>query len=135
MKFAIVAVAVLAAMALGGCKRKADGSMEIVGAQHQKGRYQGVGIYSPESSWAHLTDIQQPNGPSKTAADQAIIVTVDSDTGEMRACGDLSGYCIGMNPWDKDLVSAQKTPVAVTPAVIDDKAPDATPTSAKPKTK
>jgi hypothetical protein len=117
----------LAGIALGGCKKAADGSYEFAGVQHQKGRYEGVGVYSPGSGWTNLTDAQQPNAASKTANDQAIIVTVDSDTGEMRACGDLSGYCVGMNPWNKDLVAAQKAPVKVTPGTEPTAAADATP--------
>jgi hypothetical protein len=48
--------------------------------------------------------------------DQAIIVVVDSATGEIRSCGDLSGYCIGQNPWKKPLASGQGAPVALAPA-------------------
>ena len=31
--------------------------------------------------------------------DEQVIVVVDSQTGEIRQCGNLSGHCIGMNPW------------------------------------
>jgi hypothetical protein len=46
--------------------------------------------------------------------DQAIIVVTDSATGEVRACGDLTGYCIGMNPWKSALVGAQIAPIKMT---------------------
>ena len=125
----VLCAALVATAALGGCKKAADGSFEFAGAQHQKGRYEGVGVYSPGGPWARLADAQQPNGPAKTANDQAIIVVVDSDTGELRACGDLSGYCVGMNPWQKDLTGAQKSPVVVTPGK-DDAVADAVATPA-----
>ncbi|HWE45322.1 MAG TPA: hypothetical protein VG407_04765 [Caulobacteraceae bacterium] len=128
MRTSIAVCAVLvAAAALSGCKKKADGSFEFGGLQHQKGRYEGVGVYSPASAWARLNDAQQANGAPMTSNDQAIIVVVDSDTGEMRACGDLSGYCVGMNPWNKDLVPAQRTPVKVTPGLSTDTQADDTP--------
>jgi hypothetical protein len=45
--------------------------------------------------------------------DQAIIVVEDSRTGEVRACGDLTGYCVGMNPWTLPLSAARHAPVAM----------------------
>ena len=52
--------------------------------------------------------------------DQAIIVVSDSETGELRACGDLTGYCIGFNPWKQPLSSAQQTPIVLTAHVEPD---------------
>ena len=113
MRSSIALCAGLVAMAaLGGC-RKASDSLGI--GPNAKGRYLGVGIYTPMDPWRRLTDAQQPNKPPKTANDQAVIVVVDSDTGELRACGDLSGYCVGMNPWRKDLTDAQNAPVVLEP--------------------
>jgi hypothetical protein len=31
--------------------------------------------------------------------DDQVIVVIDSATGELRQCGDLSGFCIALNPW------------------------------------
>ena len=31
--------------------------------------------------------------------DEHIIVVLDSHTGEVRQCGDHSGFCVSMNPW------------------------------------
>jgi len=56
---------------------------------------------SPDAAAARLVD------------DQAVIVTVDSRSGEVRACGDLTGYCVGMNPWRRELLQGQKAPVAL----------------------
>lgn len=51
---------------------------------------------------------------AKPVDDQAIIVVTDSASGEVRACGDLTGYCIGMNPWKSELVTSQLTPIRMT---------------------
>ena len=42
-----------------------------------------------------------------------MIVTVDSDTGEIRECGNYSGLCVSMNPWTKAVAPQQHTPVTV----------------------
>jgi len=34
------------------------------------------------------------------ADDEHVIVVIDSHTGEVRQCGDHSGYCVAMNPWN-----------------------------------
>ena len=36
---------------------------------------------------------------------------MDSATGELRQCGNLSGHCIGFNPWSRPLGSGQSAPV------------------------
>ena len=85
-------------------------------ASSRQGRYLGVGIYSPGSAWSRLVAAQPTIAPqAQRADDQAIIVVTDSQTGEVRACGDLTGYCIGMNPWRSVLAKDQLTPVEVTP--------------------
>jgi hypothetical protein len=101
----------LAAAALGACK-KSDLSPLSVDAH--RGRYAGVGIYAPGAGWAR----QMAGGGAATTAarledDEAVIVVIDSQTGEVRACGDLSGYCIGMNPWNAALAKPQQTPVGL----------------------
>ncbi len=108
----IIGCLALAALGLGGCEKKPEGSV----ASPHHGRYLGVGIYRPEAPWERLV-AAQPNKDTPQAArqadDQAIIVVIDSETGEVRACGDLTGYCIGMNPWRKDLARTQIAPVEV----------------------
>ncbi|HEY3811760.1 MAG TPA: hypothetical protein VGL66_00920 [Caulobacteraceae bacterium] len=123
----VLCAALVAAVALGGCHKISE---SLHGGQHAKGRYLGVGIYTPSDPWRRLQDAQQPNKASKTANDQAVIVVVDSNTGELRACGDLSGYCVGMNPWQKDLTGAQRAPVVLSPLRDGDAASDDTPTPA-----
>ena len=39
---------------------------------------------------------------AKLQDDEHIIVVMDSHTGEVRQCGDHSGYCVAMNPWSGD---------------------------------
>jgi hypothetical protein len=46
--------------------------------------------------------------------DDKIIVVIDSHTGEIRQCGNLSGFCIGMNPWTQALSASQQGPVNLT---------------------
>lgn len=36
---------------------------------------------------------------AKLQDDEHVIVVIDSHTGEVRQCGDHSGYCVSMNPW------------------------------------
>jgi len=111
--FSIAACIAVALFMLTGCVRHDDGAADSLG---QHGRYAGVGIYQPGLPWDRLLAAEASADPSaaKRVDDQAIIVVVDSRTGELRACGDLSGYCVGMNPWRAALLKAQTTPVAVT---------------------
>ncbi|MGC1303037.1 MAG: hypothetical protein WA840_11740 [Caulobacteraceae bacterium] len=80
---------------------------------HTHGRYAGVGIYLPGELWSKMVQASAPASPSqaRTADDEHVIVVVDGDTGEIRQCGDLSGYCVGMNPWTRTLVGPQVAPV------------------------
>jgi len=51
---------------------------------------------------------------AKPIDDQVIIVVTDCVTGELRACGDLTGYCVGMNPWKNSLSATQVAPIKMT---------------------
>jgi hypothetical protein len=97
-----------AALGLGGCRRS-----DATGLNDHHGRYAGVGIYAPSVAWTKMLQDQAPGAPqaAKLADDEAIIVVTDSQTGELRACGDLSGYCVDMNPWQAGLAKAQAAPV------------------------
>jgi hypothetical protein len=108
---AFLTAGISTALALTGCIRAVDKSDEEAG----HGRYAGVGIYTPTAAWSRL-DVRAPPDPAaaRLADDQAIIVSVDSRTGEIRSCGDLSGYCVGMNPWRAGLATSQAAPVAMT---------------------
>ena len=106
-------VALLAVLSSGGCKR-ADWAPIANAAEH--GRYLGVGIYGPGKQWTRMVADQTPKSDAvaRPIDDQVIIVVADSQTGELRACGDLTGYCIGMNPWKQQLLSTQIAPIDLT---------------------
>ncbi|SRR5258706_8958137 len=109
----ILTAAAIAVGCLGGCNKPAP-SDTLLG---RHGRYVGLGIYSPGESWTRVADAQPPKQDTPAARhidDQAIIVVADSDTGEIRACGDMTGYCVGMNPWSHPLSAAQQAPINLT---------------------
>lgn len=103
---------VLLALALAGCQ-KADRTVNSFGAK--AGRYVGVGIYMPGQMWTQLVLANAPADPAQATLsdDEQIIVLLDSATGELRQCGNLSGHCIGLNPWAKPLPSGQGVPAKV----------------------
>lgn len=105
-----IGAAMLVVAGLFGCEEP-----QLESSTHH-GRYVGIGIYNPGTQWTKIVGADAPNVTPKarTIDDQAIIVVEDSDTGEIRACGDLTGYCIGMNPWAHALSSSQNLPVSLT---------------------
>lgn len=48
---------------------------------------------------------------AKLADDEQVIVVLDSKTGELRQCGNLTGYCVSMNPWAQPLTQSQTAPI------------------------
>lgn len=110
-----VGFVLLAAFCLAGCKK---GGLVWSGGEpeHGHGRYAGIGIYAPAQPWTRMVAAQQAKQTpaAQTIDDQAIIVVVDSATGEVRACGDMTGYCIGMNPWKTPLAASQLAPINLT---------------------
>jgi hypothetical protein len=106
-----LAVTGLAALCLSACDKIEQPNSPA--ARH--GRYVGVGTYPAGQLWSKMVVANRPaNAAAATMADdQQIIVVVDSLTGEIRECGDLTGYCIGMNPWRAALSPAQSTPVGL----------------------
>jgi len=109
----------LAVVALGAsaCRRisDADAAMDPTGQAGRIG-YIAVGIYTPSVVWQRLVEGGAQTQVKETSArkvdDQAIIVVQNSRTGDIRACGDMTGYCVGMNPWAKP--PGQLTPVSLT---------------------
>jgi len=112
----------LAVIGLAGCQRT-ESSIQANG----HGLYTGVGIYGPGRQWTRLIATQEikDKDAARPIDDQVVIVVQNSATGEVRACGDLTGYCIGMNPWKAQLLSSQIAPVKLTAHVAADQ-PDAT---------
>lgn len=109
--FTIAAIAI-AAVALCGCDQQAAGT----GQQAvPRGRYVGIGTYPASRLWAHIAVPKEAKpAAANTADDGQVIVVVDSMTGEVRQCGNFSGFCIGMNPWTGALPAAQAGPVTLT---------------------
>jgi len=95
---------------LGACNRPG-----ILESGVERGRFAGVGIYSADRMWSQIAGAAAPmsSATARLKDDQEVIVVVDSRTGELRQCGNLSGYCVGMNPWSKPLAQAQSAPLSV----------------------
>ena len=131
MRLWAVACVAITVGALGGCHKKAAeaaasdaaaadaplaGSVDdpgFLGLGSKHGRYAAVGIYQPSEGWAKMVIDQLAAAPEAAGRlpDQAVIVVTDSQTGEVRACGDMTGYCVGMNPWKTTLAGAQIAPI------------------------
>ncbi len=111
MKTACKSILALAALTFAGCDRPTWPES----AGHH-GRYVGIGIYSPDEGWSRVPAPAGDPAAAKPKDDSQVIVVVDSNTGEVRQCGNMSGHCIGMNPWAKDLSSGQSLPVRLAPA-------------------
>jgi len=122
----LVLLAAALSLALVGCQKKKEApaapASEAVSRLFQHpGRYQSAGLYMPSRLWTQLADAE--SGPAKPGApkpaidpasatlndDGQIIVVVDSATGEVRQCGNLSGRCVRLNPWARTNV-----PIALT---------------------
>jgi hypothetical protein len=106
-----VSLAVVAtALCLSACNRPIEAG---AGGPHARGRYSGVGIYRADRMWPQMAAAaaSKDAAPARLRDDEEIIVVVDSQTGEIRQCGNLSGYCIGMSPWARPLVGPQLAPV------------------------
>jgi hypothetical protein len=115
-----LAVAALAAMLLlGGCHRGPGGGGSLRPARH--GRFAGIGVFDAGPLWSRMT-VAKPSANSQaatTADDEHVIVVVDTDTGEVRECGDLSGTCAAFNPWTRAIAPGQGTPVSLTAHAAD----------------
>ncbi|HMI21197.1 MAG TPA: hypothetical protein VK533_16820 [Sphingomonas sp.] len=105
---ALIAVALLSAT---GCHKVSD---VLDTSERHHGRYAGIGIFDPGKIWTHLQRDPTTNPAAATPEDDnAVIVVVDSDTGEIRECGNYSGRCVSMNPWTKAIAPQQHMPVTV----------------------
>ena len=65
------------------------------------GRYAGIGTFEAGRLWRETTGAPSSNdsAAAKLDDDEHVIVVLDSHTGEVRQCGDHSGFCVAMNPW------------------------------------
>ena len=82
----------------------------------QGGRYAGIGLYGAGDMWQRLVVTSRPRdaAAANLRDDEVVIVVVDSRTGEVRQCGNLSGHCITMNPWAAPLGGDRALPVNLT---------------------
>jgi hypothetical protein len=110
MRASLVAGAVVL-LFMAGCSKPSG--MLAGGAPSHQGRFEGVGIYSPGRMWEQLVRAGSPTDAvaSTLKDDEQVIVVIDSRTGEVRQCGNLSGYCVSMNPWTKPLAASQQAPL------------------------
>jgi hypothetical protein len=114
----IAAPLLIMLLLLGGCHRGGAGGMSRPG---RHGRYAGIGVFEAGRLWSKMA---VPNKSAAaqaatTADDEHVIVVVDTDTGEVRECGDYSGYCTAMNPWTQAIAPQQRMPVPVTAHAAD----------------
>ena|SRR5438128_659854 len=79
------------------------------------GRYAGIGTFDAGRLWQQMkgTLNSQDAAAAKLADDEHVIVVLDSHTGEIRQCGDHSGFCVAMNPWAAG-GTPEATPVRLT---------------------
>lgn len=108
-------VGVLSCLVMAGCQKKAEAPTSGLFGSGARGRYLGVAVYAPGRMWEQIA---RAGAPSDAAAatlrdDEQVIVVVDSTTGELRQCGNLSGFCIAMNPWSKPASPVTGAPAAL----------------------
>jgi hypothetical protein len=112
MRFLELGPLLIAQACLSGC----GGAPAPGPGIHHGGRYLGIGVYPAGSMWSRiaLADRAGDGAAARTGDDEQVIVLVDSRTGEVRQCGNLTGYCIGMNPWAGPLGRGRAVPVGLT---------------------
>jgi hypothetical protein len=97
------ALLVLLPLMMAGCDRAEDAA----GAgTPSRGRYAGIGIYSPSELWAQQSAAKAPadSSTAKLSDDEAIVVSIDSKSGEIRQCGNNSGHCVSLSAWGQNAI-------------------------------
>lgn len=94
----VAAVVLLACGALAGCGQTESADRAL---QKEQGRYAGIGTFPAGRLWSEMAVATKPTDPEAAILqdDENIIVVIDSHSGEVRQCGDHSGFCVRMNPW------------------------------------
>lgn len=103
-------------LALAGCSAPPSSTGSTA-----HGRYIGIGTYAAGELWSRMVIANPTKGISAatTRDDEHVIVVVDSQTGEVRECGDYTGLCVSMNPWTKPIATPQIAPVTLTKHLAD----------------
>ena len=83
---------------LFGCRQAPEAPS---GGTKGPGRFAGIGVFDAGRLWAQMAAAgpKADTAAARLEDDEHIIVVLDSHTGEVRQCGDHSGYCVAMNPW------------------------------------
>ena len=126
MRAVMLAAALPMLLVLAACQKKDEAPAPAAGqpidGRGAKGRFIGIGLYAPGRMWSELvaprpaSDPAQPHAQPEPAGlqdDEQVIVVVDSTTGEVRQCGNLSGMCLAMNPWSQGVPQAWQAPARV----------------------
>ena len=91
-------IAIACCVFASGCNRSPEAGAN---GSRSPGRFAGIGVFDAGRLWAEMTG--SPSQPDAAAArlqdDEHVIVVLDSHTGEVRQCGDHTGFCVSMNPW------------------------------------
>lgn len=101
---------------LGGCGNQNAAST----GPRSPGRYAGIGTFEAGRLWQEAKDgpASKDSSAARLADDEHVIVVLDSHTGEVRQCGDHSGFCVAMNPWQASAVTTV-TPVKLSKHAAD----------------
>ena len=98
---ALIIVVSFACVATAGCRKMELAAGSDTVAAH--GRFAGVGVTDAGVRWSRAIIANRPakdSDAAKTVLDDHVIVVVDTATGAIRQCGDISGYCIGEKTLD-----------------------------------
>lgn len=109
MRSAMIGIAVLSSF-LSGCGQPPAASPA---GNRNPGRYAGIGTFDAGLLWSQMavTNASADPAAASIADDEHVIVVVDSHSGEVRQCGDHSGYCVTMNPWNRSASAVPSSPV------------------------
>jgi hypothetical protein len=99
-------------VALSGRQKSEEAHTGNLFGSGARGRYLGVAVYAPGRMWEQVARAGAPTNAAAATLkdDEQVIVVVDSATGEVRQCGNLSGFCVAMNPWAGSATPAQGAP-------------------------
>jgi hypothetical protein len=103
MRTGIIVASAFCAL-LAGCQKQEGTLVDEPNNPKSPGRFSGIGVFEAGRLWELMAVPSPPDAKKDPAAatlqdDEHVIVVVDTHTGEVRQCGDHSGFCVAMNPW------------------------------------